>query len=51
MKEGITLTLDIEEEIPPLNVDVNYIDQVISNLIDNAIKYTLWRKGGGEGGR
>jgi len=40
MKEGITLTLDIEEEIPPLNVDVNYIDQVISNLIDNAIKYT-----------
>ncbi|HON73383.1 MAG TPA: ATP-binding protein, partial [bacterium] len=40
MKEGITLTLDIEEEIPPLKVDVNYIDQVISNLIDNAIKYT-----------
>ena len=40
MKEGITLTLDIDGDIPPLNVDVNYIDQVISNLIDNAIKYT-----------
>lgn len=40
MKEGLTLSLDIKGEIPPLKVDVNYIDQVISNLIDNAIKYT-----------
>ncbi len=40
MKEGLTLTLDIKGEIPPIKVDVNYIDQVISNLIDNAIKYT-----------
>lgn len=40
MKEGLTLSLDIKGDIPPLNVDVNYIDQVISNLIDNAIKYT-----------
>ncbi len=40
MKEGLTLSLDIRGEIPPLKVDVNYIDQVISNLIDNAIKYT-----------
>lgn len=40
MKEGLTLSLDIKGEIPPIKVDVNYIDQVISNLIDNAIKYT-----------
>lgn len=40
MKEGLTLTLDIDGDIPPIKVDVNYIDQVISNLIDNAIKYT-----------
>jgi two-component system phosphate regulon sensor histidine kinase PhoR len=40
MKEGITLSLEIKGDIPPLKVDVNYIDQVISNLIDNAIKYT-----------
>lgn len=40
MKEGLTLTLDIDGEIPELKVDVNYIDQVISNLLDNAIKYT-----------
>lgn len=40
MKEGLTLTLDINGEIPELKIDVNYIDQVISNLLDNAIKYT-----------
>jgi len=40
MKEGLVLSLDIRGEIPPLRVDVNYMDQVISNLIDNAIKYT-----------
>lgn len=40
MKEGLTLSLDVRGEIPLIKVDVNYIDQVISNLIDNAIKYT-----------
>lgn len=40
MKEGLTLSFDIRGEIPQIRVDVNYIDQVISNLIDNAIKYT-----------
>ncbi|MGB9681772.1 MAG: sensor histidine kinase [bacterium] len=40
MKEGLNLNLHIEGDIPKLNIDVNYMDQVISNLIDNAIKYT-----------
>jgi len=40
MREGLTLTLYVGENIPKLDIDVNYIDQVVSNLIDNAIKYT-----------
>ncbi len=33
------LTINIAEELPPLHFDYVEIDQVISNLIDNAIKY------------
>jgi signal transduction histidine kinase len=37
---NITLTADIAENLPPLWVDVNYMNRVLANLVDNAIKYT-----------
>jgi two-component system sensor histidine kinase KdpD len=34
------LTIDVSAELPPLHFDYVEIDQVVSNLIENAIKYT-----------
>jgi two-component system sensor histidine kinase KdpD len=34
------LTIDLPADLPPLNFDYVEIDQVVSNLIENAIKYT-----------
>jgi two-component system sensor histidine kinase KdpD len=34
------LTVEIGEELPPLSFDYVEIDQVVSNLIENAVKYT-----------
>jgi two-component system sensor histidine kinase KdpD len=34
------LVLDLAEDLPPLHFDYVEIDQVLSNLIENAVKYT-----------
>jgi two-component system, OmpR family, phosphate regulon sensor histidine kinase PhoR len=39
-RKQITLTLEVEPGLPPLVADVLRFEQVITNLIDNAIKYT-----------
>lgn len=39
-RKEITLTLEIARDLPPIHADVLRIEQVMNNLIDNAIKYT-----------
>jgi signal transduction histidine kinase len=35
-----TLTLDVETEIPPMELDPLRVTQVVNNLVSNAVKYT-----------
>ncbi len=37
---GIKVTLQVDENLPTVGVDTVSIDEVVSNLIDNAIKYS-----------
>lgn len=39
-KEELTLTVNVQDDIPIVNVDANMIERSIINLVDNAIKYT-----------
>ena len=39
-KKNIKLTLDVSQELPQIYGDINRIEQVLSNLISNAIKFT-----------
>lgn len=39
-EKAITLTADIAPELPLVNGDPNWLEQVVSNLVYNAIKYT-----------
>jgi len=39
-KEAITVSLDAQDDIPIINVDSNMLERSITNLVDNAIKYT-----------
>ncbi len=39
-RKNITISLEIAPGMPPLVADVLRIEQVVSNLVDNAIKYT-----------
>lgn len=39
-KKGIILTLSLQSQMEPIKIDVNRMEQVIYNLIENAIKYT-----------
>ncbi len=38
--KGLQLIMDIKEDIPNVSGDKNRLEQVITNLVDNAIKYT-----------
>jgi signal transduction histidine kinase len=38
--KGVALRCSMDEDLPPLSVDIVQIERVISNLLDNAIKYT-----------
>lgn len=40
MEKGIDLTLAIEEGIGPVEVDLHKMERVVTNLVNNAIKYT-----------
>jgi signal transduction histidine kinase/HAMP domain-containing protein len=40
-EKSITLKLDIEKELPIVDVDSDRINQVINNLITNAMKYSV----------
>jgi two-component system sensor histidine kinase VicK len=39
-QKGITLRLDVEENLPSVVVDRDKMDQVLDNVISNAVKYT-----------
>jgi signal transduction histidine kinase len=39
-KEALTLKVNVQDDIPIVNVDPNMIERSIINLVDNAIKYT-----------
>jgi signal transduction histidine kinase len=40
LAEGITLSLAAEESLPPVAADDGKLSQVLTNLVDNAIKYS-----------
>jgi signal transduction histidine kinase len=39
-KQGLSLSKNIAQDVPIINADANMIKRAISNLVDNAIKYT-----------
>jgi two-component system NtrC family sensor kinase len=39
-ERGLSLVTEMPEDLPPVRANVRRIDQVLSNLVDNAIKYT-----------
>jgi signal transduction histidine kinase len=39
-KQELTITTDIADDIPIINADIHMLERAITNLVDNAIKYT-----------
>ena len=39
-KQELTIELDTTEAVPIVNVDISMLERAVSNLVDNAIKYT-----------
>ncbi|WP_265446507.1 ATP-binding protein [Acetivibrio straminisolvens] len=44
VRKGITITIDVDEELPWIDADENRLKQVFINIIDNSFKFT--QKGG-----
>jgi signal transduction histidine kinase len=40
INKGITFELDVEQDLPQLHVDPQRVGQVLSNLLENALRYT-----------
>jgi signal transduction histidine kinase len=40
MDAGITIMLDISDQLPVVNAATGYLDLVIGNLLDNAVKFS-----------
>jgi two-component system, OmpR family, phosphate regulon sensor histidine kinase PhoR len=38
-KKGVALKVDLPSDLPPLTTDQRALEQVVSNLVDNAVKY------------
>ena len=43
-RAGLTMTIEVEEDLPTIAIDIKRIEQVLLNLVHNAIKFT--RPGG-----
>ncbi len=43
--KGITLQVDVSDNLPRVNADKDYLELVIRNLVDNAIKYVPEKNG------
>jgi signal transduction histidine kinase len=39
-QHGVTLTVDVPEDLPPLSIDAEALSQALINLVNNAIKYS-----------
>jgi signal transduction histidine kinase len=39
-QRGQTVSMDLDDDLPPVHIDVSRVMQVLSNLIGNAIKYS-----------
>ena len=39
-KHGLKLSVDLADDLPILNVDAGMLERAITNLVDNAVKYT-----------
>jgi len=40
ISKGITFELDIEQDLPHLHIDPQRVGQILSNLLENALRYT-----------
>lgn len=39
-KQELSVTMDTADNVPVINADINMLERAITNLVDNAIKYT-----------
>jgi signal transduction histidine kinase len=39
-KQAITVSVQADDDVPIVNIDANMLERAVTNLVDNAIKYT-----------